>query len=388
MSPAVAATMTVPAPLVPYLRSDIASLPRREKRLHGEALDLSSNENPHRDLPGWLEAWCAGTPVEALARHPRVADVEPVLARGLGLAADQLLLLPGADAGIRLVCEALRGQGAMLALQSPQYAAYARYSSLFGIEQRALPLYDASKGTPRFAPARLWAAIQELGEAPALVALVNPCPYTGQVLPLAEVEGIAALTGSRGQLLLVDEAYAPFAPIDHRPLLDDHGHLLLLRSYSKSHGLTGLRLGAMLGPAPLIEYLRRFEYGNMISGPGLGLLTLAEERRAERAAMVRRIQTARDALADRLVQMALTNCRSGRAPAWQVLPSQASFLYLHLDSASRAQRAVELLLARGIAVRAFAGEPGWERGLRITARDADTDPRLIRTLEEVVRWPP
>jgi histidinol-phosphate aminotransferase len=377
----------VTGPLSPYLRSEIAALPRREKRDYRGALNLSSNENPHRDLAGWLEGWCAGAPVEALARYPRVADAEPALARSLGIAAEQLLLLPGSDAGIRLVGEALRGLGAVLALQSPQYIAYTRYARLFGVEQRDLPAYDWIRGTPRFAPARLWAAVQALGEGPALVALVNPCPYTGQALPLAEIEGIAALTASRGQLLLVDEAYAAFAPIDHRPLLERHGHVLLLRSFSKSHGLAGLRLGALLGPAPLVEYLRRFEYGNMISGPALGLLALAEERRAERAAMVQRIQTARDALADRLVQLAVATCRGGRPPAWQVLPSQASFLYLHLDGASRASRAVELLLARGIAVRGFAGEVGWERGLRITARDGDTDPRLIRTLEEVVRWP-
>jgi histidinol-phosphate aminotransferase len=70
----------------------------------------------------------------------------------------------------------------------------------------------------------------------------------------AELEEV--LRSYRG-LLVVDEAYAPFATENAVPLLARHPRLVVVRTLSKAHALAGIRVGYALGDAPVIDLLDR-----------------------------------------------------------------------------------------------------------------------------------
>src|SRR5439155_27060351 len=82
--------------------------------------------------------------------------------------------------------------------------------------------------------------------------IVNPTSPTGALFRTPAVE--AAVAASSG-LVAIDEAYVDFAPQSCLPLLERHDNVLLLRTFSKSYALAGLRIGFALGPRDVIETL-------------------------------------------------------------------------------------------------------------------------------------
>src|SRR5207253_9068555 len=81
---------------------------------------------------------------------------------------------------------------------------------------------------------------------------VNPSSPTGAlfVRDLDEAD-IVVYSG----VVVIDEAYVDFAPESCLPLLERYDNVLLLRTFSKSYGLAGMRIGFALGPTDLIEAL-------------------------------------------------------------------------------------------------------------------------------------
>src|SRR6185437_9437903 len=89
-----------------------------------------------------------------------------------------------------------------------------------------------------------------LGPDPArLKFIVNPNSPTGALFDRQAVEdAVAASSG----VVAIDEAYVDFAPRNSLSMLDGHDNVLLLRTFSKSYGLAGLRIGFALGSRELI----------------------------------------------------------------------------------------------------------------------------------------
>src|SRR5439155_439913 len=112
----------------------------------------------------------------------------------------------------------------------------------------------ALDGFQPYIPAELpWELPPSLGPDPArLKFIVNPNSPTGALFPTPAVE--AAVVASSG-LVAIDEAYVDFAPHSCLPLLGRHQNVVLLRTFSKSYGLAGLRIGFALGPRDVIEAL-------------------------------------------------------------------------------------------------------------------------------------
>jgi histidinol-phosphate aminotransferase len=94
--------------------------------------------------------------------------------------------------------------------------------------------------------------------APGLLFICNPNNPTGTITPREEI--VWALANKpAGSILLVDEAYIHFSDeasvVD---LVDSHGDLLVLRTFSKLYGMAGLRMGLAIAQPPVLEQLRAF----------------------------------------------------------------------------------------------------------------------------------
>src|SRR5256885_198458 len=98
-----------------------------------------------------------------------------------------------------------------------------------------------------------WELPASLGPDPApLKFIVNPNSPTGALFPMPDVESVVAVSSG---VVAIDEAYVDFAPQSCLPLLEHHENVVLLRTFSKSYGLAGLRIGFALGPRDVIEAL-------------------------------------------------------------------------------------------------------------------------------------
>lgn len=183
--------------------------------------------------------------------------------------------------------------------------------------------------------------------ATRLLFLVNPNNPTGALLPVAEVERLAAALPPH-VLLLLDAAYVEFAPAEHGRLggrlVDAGGNVVMLRTFSKAYGLAGLRVGWMYGPDAVIAAMAKVRIPGSVPTPCLAAATAAVEDQAHMASL-------RDGV------IALREALRTEAAAWglEALPSAGNFVLLRMPGGNgpTAAAVVAALLERGIIVRAM-----------------------------------
>jgi cobalamin biosynthetic protein CobC len=190
-----------------------------------------------------------------------------------------------------------------------------------------------------------------------VAVVVNPNNPDGRHVSVAELLRLASRLEERKGVLVVDEAFADFLPkaASLVPQLPAEG-AIVLRSFGKSFGLAGLRLGFAIASAPLAAALRRALGPWAVSGAAIaiGQSAFADHAWLERTAQ----NLAADAAAlDFLLE------KAGMA----VLGGTSLF---RLARHARAEKIFRTLAEAGILVRPFAGRPDWLR-FGIPCRDAD-----------------
>jgi histidinol-phosphate/aromatic aminotransferase/cobyric acid decarboxylase-like protein len=211
--------------------------------------------------------------------------------------------------------------------------------------------------------------IDSLLAAKAKVTIIaSPNSPTGNAFPAADLERL--VRGAAG-IVVIDEAYAEFCGQEWIRRTGRFGHLLVTRTFSKAHGLAGLRVGYAVGPAPLVEALLAvkppFNVGS--AGEAAALASLASPRYVERA--VAAIRAERPRVAAALAAM-------GARP----FPSDANFL---LVDTGRPSRAVTDALARaGHLARSMADFPGLETCIRVTLGPRAVNDGFLRAMARVM----
>ena len=157
-----------------------------------------------------------------------------------------LILGNGSDELITLLSVATARPGAVVLSAWPSFVMYQVSAQLAGSRFVGVPLTDGLA----LDRAAMLSAIER--ESPAVVYLAYPNNPTGACF---DDDVVRAILDAALELVVIDEAYRPFAPRSWMPLLPGHPNLLVLRTVSKL-GLAGIRLGYMAG-AP--EWIEQFE---------------------------------------------------------------------------------------------------------------------------------
>jgi histidinol-phosphate aminotransferase len=177
-----------------------------------------------------------------------------------------------------------------------------------------------------------------------------------------------------GRLVVVDEAFADCVPGEPESLAADPD-VLVVRSLTKTWGLAGLRAGYLLGPAEVVDRLRRAQPHWPVNSLALEACVAcsAPPAVAEAQAWAARLVAHRAELATQLAAL----------PGVAVVPeSAASFLLVRTE----AVRVWEPLRERGFAVRRADTFPGLDaHWFRIAVRDAATSTAFVPALKESLR---
>ncbi len=213
-------------------------------------IKLDAMENPY----SWPEEiklqWLATIKDCPLNRYPDpTASQLCETLRQLNQIPDHLhiLLGNGSDEIIQLLLMALP-TGATVLAPDPGFVMYKQLSNCLGLNYYGIPLLADSFELDL--PATL-AAIKTY--QPAVIFLAYPNNPTGN---LFSVDAINEIINAASGLIIIDEAYAPFANASFINELDGHSSLLVMRTVSKL-GLAGLRLGYLLGHIAVIEQLHK-----------------------------------------------------------------------------------------------------------------------------------
>lgn len=244
------------------------------------------------------------------------------------------------------------GDAAPVLTPEPGYGFYPVYARFFDIPLEQIPL------APDFS-----VALEDYRRRAQGVVLANPNAPTGLALSRAQIREL--LEQDRARLLLLDEAYADFAEEDALSLLGDYDNLLIVRTFSKSRALAGMRLGYALGAPELILALERVR--DHINSYTVNRLT-----ECLALAALRDEDYFRDCCAK--IKATRRRCTRILADAGCALSaSSANFLWLRHPRVSAAE-AFFALREAGILVRHFAAPPCCRDYLRVTlGSDAEMD---------------
>lgn len=156
---------------------------------------------------------------------------------------------------IKALCDPARDE---VLIVSPCYPAYPKLCQLEGVAHREVAL-DPETGFQPDAER----VLRAIGPRTRLVLLASPANPTGRVWPRAELEKLAAGLGEIA--LLLDEVYRELDYTGEEPfaVAAVHANTFVANSLSKSHALTGLRLGWLMGPAePMKAVVKAHQFVN------------------------------------------------------------------------------------------------------------------------------
>ncbi|HKX94194.1 MAG TPA: histidinol-phosphate transaminase [Methylibium sp.] len=360
------------APLAPrlarFIRQDVQSM-------HGYAIQpsagfvkLDAMENPHR-LPAALQAEL-GQRLGALAlnRYPgtRTDELRAALARHARMPEGCALMLGnGSDELISLLAMACDVPGAVILAPVPGFVMYEMSARLQGLRFVGVPL------TADFEldEAAMLAAVRE--HEPAITYLAYPNNPTANLWDDGSIERIVEAVREHGGLVVMDEAYQPFASRSYLDRLPRHDHVLLMRTLSK-FGLAGVRLGYLIGPAALVAEIDKVRppYNVSVLNCEAALFALEHEDEFARQAAVLRSERAR--------LVAALRAMPGATP----YPSEANMVLVRLPDA---KAAFEGLKARGVLVKNVAGlHPLLANCLRLTVGLPDENDQMIAALKGIL----
>lgn len=347
------------------VRDEIRALSSYHVPASAGMIKLDAMENPY-GLPDDLRADIGAIVADApLNRYP---DAD---ARELKAALRRLMAVPdgmdvllgnGSDEIIQMLCQVCARPGAALLGVEPSFVMFAMVAKVCGLKFVGVPLTPAY----RLDVDAVLAAIDE--HAPALSFFAYPNNPTGNLFDAGDLERI--IRASPG-LVIVDEAYHPFAQESFMPRLAEFPNLLVMRTVSKL-GLAGLRLGLIAGrPEWLAELDKvRLPYNLNVLTQRVALRVLERPEVLDAQAAAIRAERAR-------LNDGLARIRGVRA-----LPSNANFIMFRLPAAAEV---FEALKRRGILIKKLTGShPALEDGLRVTVGRPEENAAFLRALQDCV----
>jgi histidinol-phosphate aminotransferase len=285
--------------------------------------------------------------------HPQGEPLRSALARHHGLSQESVVLGNGADQVLESCFRAFADPGDTVVLTRPTYSLLPLLARLGGARVVTVPL-DGGGALP-----------EAFATIPGVMrVLCNPNSPTGSWAPPAAV---AAVVGAVDSVVVIDEAYCDFAPESCVPLLADHDNWLVVRTFAKSYGLAGLRVGYALGHPDLIADVSAVIEIYPVDRLALAAAGAALADQAHHARIVEMVVSERERLVAAL----------GGA-GWDLVPSQANFVLGRPPGGDAAGVASELRQQR-ILVRHFPDGDHRDR-LRITLGTPEQNTALLAAL--------
>lgn len=346
-----------------YFRSNIAALagymPGEQPR--DEVLaKLNTNENPYPPSPRVLAALRQATNQSLrLYPEPLSDSLRSIAAEVYDVNQENILAGNGSDEILSIVLRCFVGRDDRVVFPVPTYSLYETLVMIQDGEQVCID-YPPDFALPR-----------ELHAARAAVTfLCNPNSPSGTLVSLPAIGELAgAVTG----ILVVDEAYIDFAEDQHASaiaLVKSLANLIVLRTFSKSFSLAGMRIGLAFASEELIAGMMKVKDSYNVNRLSLIAATAALQDLPWMRRNVRRIQQSRMKLVEGL-----------RRLGYFVYPSQANFVMA--QKRGQKQKAMyEALKERRILVRYFDTR-GLQDSLRITVGRPEEIEALLQEIASI-----
>ena len=348
---------------------DIAAYVPGRETAHGVAkvYKLSSNESPLGPSPKVAEALAAKNADLALYPDGSAHVLRDAISRAYGLNPGNILCGNGSDELLGLLCHTYLGPGDEGLFTEHGFLVYKIQIMAAG----ATPVWVPDTDDLTANVDNILAAVTERTK---LVFLANPNNPTGTYLPVSEVRRLHA--GLPGHVILVlDAAYAEYVRRNDYEagieLVSANANVVMTRTFSKIHGLAGLRIGWMYAHEAIIDACNRVRGPFNVNALAItaGAAAIGDRTHVERA--VEHNEKWLGRVVEAIEAMGLS-----------VTPSVGNFVLIHFPSTpgKTAAEADEYLSSRGFVLRRVAGY-GLPDALRLTIGSEEANIGVIEALK-------
>jgi histidinol-phosphate aminotransferase len=328
-----------------------------------EIIKLASNENPLGPSLKAMEAMREAIASAQLYPDGGAFYLRDALAKKLNLARSNIIVGNGSNEIIEFLAHAFLKPGDAILTSEHAFVAYKIIARVLGAQTIEAPSCGYSHD--------LEAMLALITNRTELIFIANPNNPTGTFVSASAIERFLDRVPPE-VIVVFDEAYYEFVdnPPDLLPLVRDGRDVVLLRTFSKIHGLAGLRVGYGIARPELIEVLQKTrEPFNVNSIGQIGALAALRDEEHQRETR-RVVDQGRAFLEKEFAGMGLA-----------FIPSKANFLLVNVGHGAVVFRA---LLQHKVIVRAMKGYnlPEW---VRITIGTMEQNEKCIAALKQVLR---
>ncbi|MEM9314796.1 MAG: pyridoxal phosphate-dependent aminotransferase [Pseudomonadota bacterium] len=179
---------------------------------------------------------------------------------------DEVAIFPGATSAIHAALSCLLDPGDEIVLPEPMYVGYRPILRALGVKVQSVPLV-AERGFSLDLD-----ALREAINAHARVLFINtPGNPTGTIIPRADIRELAAYCRKRNVWLVCDEVYSMFCyegkHSSARASADCLDNIVMIDGLSKSHAMSGWRIGWVVAPPALIQHLGAYAGATLFGSP-------------------------------------------------------------------------------------------------------------------------
>jgi histidinol-phosphate aminotransferase len=359
-------TTALPQPRPHVLSLAPFALAERSVAPHLRAIHLAQNENAAPPGAAALAAMQAA--LAGLNRYPEADAVtlRRAIAAAENLPADRIVCGAGSMELLALLAQAYLGPDDEIVISEYGYVFFRTVAELVGARFVLAPERD-------FRP-DVDAMLARVGPRTRLLFLANPNNPTGSLLSRAELRSLRASLRS-DIMLVVDAAYAEYVTEpDYEPgieLVDAAANTVMIRTFSKVHGLAGLRVGWGYFPPAIADVVNRLRHPNNVGSVAIAAAAAAIADRAHVADVRAANADLRSWFSRELRQIGLAPCES-----------HGNFVLLPFASSGDAAAVKDFLKSQGILIRPMTAY-GLDRCLRITLGTRD---ELAAVLDALRLW--
>ena len=360
-----------------------ASVRKLEAYVPGEqpkarnVVKLNTNENPYPPSPK-CAAVLKGFDLELLRKYPdpNFTELRQALAKLNRTRIENIFVGNGSDEILALAAKAFVEDDEAIGSLDPSYSLYKTLAAIRDVKWVGL---DRDRLLSTAADGNRAAKALDGCRNISLFLLTNPNAPTGE---FAKPAAVAAFARRFPGVVLVDEAYADFAHTNCMALATAprNRNVIVMRTFSKSYSLAGLRVGYCVGPKDLVDALYKVKDSYNVDAVAQAVALAAVKDQAWMKANVRKIVRTRTYLKAELERR-----------GWDVIPSESNFLFAKPPMAAgkrnegggmRAEDIFAALRERNIFVRYFSGPKTRDR-LRITIGTDAQVAKLLKALDHL-----
>ncbi|MCS6712177.1 histidinol-phosphate transaminase [Brachybacterium sp. EF45031] len=318
---------------------------------------VSSNESPFGPIDSVRQAVIAA--LEGANRYPDMMNqqLRQALAAEHGVTPEEIVVSTGAVAVTGDLVRAVVDPSDEVVFPWRSFEAYPILVGAQGGVSRQIPLTETFEHD-------LDAMVAAVTDRTTLMILCTPNNPTGPILTTEQVRSVLGRVPSH-VVVALDEAYREFVEpelrIDAEGLFREFPNLLVLRTFSKAHGLAGLRVGYALAHPRLADALLKvtLPFGTNLLAQAAALASLEPEVMALMTERTAHLRSERSRVMAGLAEQ-----------GWELPASQGNFVFFPLGE--QCQEFTDFCADRGLVVRRYGDD-----GVRITIAEDEANDRIL-----------